>query len=123
MHAPAAGCRKPPSTWGNAAGPGLHNVHYRTYPIPCRGSGMQALGRYGSRYGRQFVGGTKRALSCSSRGSDGMVGVSYPNSDVDASRRGGSHTIPAQRQHLSGCHSMNSRRWSRYLLGGQSGWT
>ena len=30
MHAPAAARRKPAPTWGNAAGPGLHNVYYRT---------------------------------------------------------------------------------------------
>ena len=30
MHAAAAGCRKPASTWGNAPGPGLSYVHYRT---------------------------------------------------------------------------------------------
>ena len=28
--APAARWRKPASTWGNAAGPGVHNVCYRT---------------------------------------------------------------------------------------------
>ena len=30
MHAPAAGCQKPTSTWGNTTGAGLHNVRYRT---------------------------------------------------------------------------------------------
>lgn len=31
---PAAARRKPPSTWGNAPGPGLHNVYYRTPATP-----------------------------------------------------------------------------------------
>ena len=34
MHAPAAARRKPPSTWGNATGVALHNVHYRTPAWP-----------------------------------------------------------------------------------------
>ena len=42
MHAPAAGWRKPASTWGHAAGPGCHNVYYRTPAYPTSASGERS---------------------------------------------------------------------------------
>ena len=51
MHAPAAGRRKLPSTWGNTAGVALHNIYYRTSAsglpaaaeTPPRGGALGAL--------------------------------------------------------------------------------
>ena len=42
---PAAYCRKPPSTWGNTTGAGLHNIYYRTTAYPASASGEGVGGR------------------------------------------------------------------------------
>ena len=62
-----------------------------------------------------------RAVGCQRRGS--FLRCQLPNSDVGLSRRGGSQTTPAQRQHLVTDHCMDLRRWSSSALGGQSGRT
>ena len=45
---PAAYCRKPPSTWGNTTGAGLHNIYYRTSvprgPVLLLGRGLPLPG-------------------------------------------------------------------------------